>query len=151
MVDSRRFKVPPTGKEAPTMAYLKPSKFVTRVFNPLAMRFGLGGSVTLTVAGRRSGKPHSVPLVPLDHGGSRYLVSARGESDWVRNLRSTGTGEVRSGSGTAERFTAVEVPVGERAPIIAAYRQKAGKAVARYFTALPDPADHPVFRLERPS
>jgi deazaflavin-dependent oxidoreductase (nitroreductase family) len=133
------------------MAYLKPPWLVRRLFNPLAMRFGLGGSVTLTVAGRRSGSPHSVPVFPVDHGGSRYLVSARGESDWVRNLRSTGTGEVRSGSGPAERFTAVEVPVGERAPIITVYLQKAGKTVDRYFTALPDPADHPVFRLERPS
>ena len=35
----------------------------------------------------------------------------------------------------------------QRAPILAAYRIKAGKQVDGYFAKLPDPADHPVFRL----
>jgi hypothetical protein len=43
---------------------------------------------------------------------------------------------------------AVELPVEERPPVIAAYRAKAGREVDRYFTQLPEPADHPVFRLE---
>jgi hypothetical protein len=31
--------------------------------------------------------------------------------------------------------------------VIAAYRPAAGKTVARYFEELPDPSDHPVFRI----
>jgi hypothetical protein len=47
-----------------------------------------------------------------------------------------------------EQFRATEVPADERAPVIAAYRAVAGRAVASFFRALPDPADHPVFRLD---
>jgi hypothetical protein len=31
--------------------------------------------------------------------------------------------------------------------VIAAYRPVAGKTVARYFEAPPNPSDHPVFRI----
>lgn len=130
------------------MAYLRPPLFVRRVFNPLAMRFGVGGATTLVVAGSRTGKPQRVPVIPAEHAGARYLVSTRGESEWVRNLRAAGgSGELRR-RGTAAPFRATEVPAGERPPIIAAYRAVAGKTVDSYFTALPDPGDHPVFRIE---
>ena len=33
-------------------------------------------------------------------------------------------------------------------PVIAAYQAFAGRAVASFFVRLPDPADHPVFRLD---
>lgn len=36
----------------------------------------------------------------------------------------------------------------ERPPVIAAYRALAGKTVEAYWRKLPDPADHPVFRLD---
>jgi deazaflavin-dependent oxidoreductase (nitroreductase family) len=129
------------------MAYLKPPALTRRLFNPLAMRFGIGGAETLSVAGRRTGEQHAVPVIPVDHDGARYLVSARGETEWVRNLRAAGMGEMRR-KGKGESFRATEVPVEERPPIIAAYRRVAGKTVTAYFTTLPDPADHPVFRIE---
>lgn len=129
------------------MAYLKPPLLTRRLFNPLAMRFGIGGAATLSVAGRRTGEAHAVPVIPLEHEGVRYLVSARGETEWVRNLRAAGTGDLRT-KGKTDQFRATEIPVSERAPIIAAYRRVAGKTVTAYFASLPDPADHPVFRLE---
>jgi deazaflavin-dependent oxidoreductase (nitroreductase family) len=129
------------------MAYIQPPWFTRRVFNPLAMKFGLGGAVTLAVAGRKSGKLHLVPVIPVEYNGARYLVSPRGETEWVRNLRAAGAGELRR-KGTIERFTATEVPVEERSPILEAYRRVAGGPVESQFKALPDPADHPVFRIE---
>lgn len=129
------------------MAYLKPPALVRRIFNPLAMRFGLGGSVTLEVRRRRSGGVQRLPVIPLDYDGSRYLVSTRGESDWVRNLRGAGEAELRGRAGT-ERVRAVELPVEERGPVIDAYRRRAGKMAEEFFRKLPDPADHPVFRLD---
>lgn len=129
------------------MAYLKPPAFTRRVFNPLAMRFGIGGSETLSIAGRRSGEQRLVAVIPVEHSGARYLVSARGETEWVRNLRAAGTGELRGKSGTTA-FRAVEISTGERAPIIAAYRRVAGKTVTAYFKSLPADADHPVFRMD---
>ncbi len=89
----------------------------------------------------------TIPVIPVEHDGARYLLSTRGESDWVRNLRAAGTAELRSRAGT-EAVRATEVPVEERPPIIAAYRAAAGKTVDAYFKKLPDPADHPVFRIE---
>ncbi len=75
-------------------------------------------------------------------------MSTRGEADWVRNLRAAGgKGELRSRA-TTEAFRAAEVPVDERPPIVAAYRLVAGKMVDSYFAKLPDPVDHPVFRIE---
>jgi len=129
------------------MAYLKPPAFTRRLFNPLAMRFGIGGAETLSVAGRRTGEQRAVPVIPVDYDGARYLVSTRGETEWVRNLRAAGTGELHK-RGTAEPFRATEVPVDDRPPIIDAYRRVAGKTVTSYFAALPDPVDHPVFRIE---
>lgn len=129
------------------MAYLKPQVFLRRLFNPLAMRFGIGGAVTLSVVGRRTGEARSVPVIPIEQDGVCYLVAAHGETEWVRNLRAAGTGELRT-KGKTERFRATEISVGERAPIIATYRRVAGKTVTAYFAALPEPADHPVFRIE---
>ena len=129
------------------MAYLKPPAFTRRVFNPIAMKFGLAGTKTLAVPRRRTGEIQHVPVITVEHGGARYLVSTRGESDWVRNLRAAGQAELSERGGT-ERIQAIEVPVAERPPIIAAYQDRAGKMVESYFKKLPEPADHPVFRIE---
>lgn len=129
------------------MAYLRPPLFVRRVFNPLAMRFGIGGSRALTVPGRRTGKLQRVPVIPVECAGARYLVSPRGETDWVRNLRAAGQGELAGREGT-QQFRATEVPVEDRPAIIAAYRAVAGRAVKSLFEARPDAADHPVFRID---
>lgn len=129
------------------MPYIRPPLFVRRVFNPVAMHFGIGGSHTLTVAGRRTGRRQRVPLIPVEHDGAHYLVSPRGETDWVRNLRASGQGHM-SGRRVTGAFRAVEVPAAERPAIIAAYRAIAGRAVKSFFDALPDAKDHPVFRIE---
>lgn len=130
------------------MAYLKPPLFTRKVFNPLAMRFGISGAQTLIVAGRRTGRPQRVPVIPVTYGAATYLVSTRGESDWVRNLRAAGRAELQSRGQDALVFRATELPGAEREPVIAAYRPAAGRAVAGYFDKLPEAADHPVFRLQ---
>jgi deazaflavin-dependent oxidoreductase (nitroreductase family) len=129
------------------MTYLKPNAFTRKVFNPIAMRLGMGGSTTLVVPRRRTGAAQRIPVIPVEHEGSRYIVSTRGESDWVRNLRAAGGGEIES-KGALEAFRAAELPVEQREPIITAYRAKAGKTVETYWNQLPDAADHPVFRVE---
>jgi len=125
------------------MAYRKPTWFVRKVFNPLALRTGVSGTRPLEVRRRRSGGLQRVPVIPIEHEGARYIVSPRGETDWVHNLRAAG-GRGQLGS---ETFAAAEVPAPERQAILDAYRKAAGMAVAAHFRALPDPADHPVFRL----
>jgi len=128
------------------MAYLKPPAFTRVVFNRIAMRFGIGGSSTLVVPGRTTGVPQRIPVIPVDVGGTRYVVSTRGESDWVRNVRAGGRVTLEINGGRAA-YAATEVPIDERAPILDAYRAKAGRTVTGYFAKLPDAADHPVFAL----
>lgn len=123
------------------MAYLKPPWFVTNVFNRIARLTGVGGSQTLIIT-RRSGGEQRIPVVVPVVDGVRYLVSTRGESQWVRNVRANPV--IALG---ADRYRASEVPVELRAPIIAAYRPLAGKVVEGYWRELPDDADHPVFAL----
>jgi deazaflavin-dependent oxidoreductase (nitroreductase family) len=129
------------------MAYIRPPAFTRKVFNPLAMRFGMSGSHRMAVPGRKSGEMREIPVIPVEHEGAHYVVSTRGESGWVRNMRAAGGGELQ-GEEVTKRFRAIELPVEDREPIIAAYRAKAGKMVDTYWKRLPDPADHPVFRIE---
>lgn len=128
------------------MAYLKPPWFVVRVFNEFAMATGISGSETLTLTGRSSGAQQQIPVISVDVDSAKYLVSTRGESQWVKNLRADPVVTLKTRTSVA-RFSASEIPVEQRAPILAAYRIKAGKQVDGYFAKLPDPADHPVFRL----
>lgn len=129
------------------MAYLKPPVFTRRLANPLAMKFGGRGGATLIVNGRRTGEPRMVPVIPVVVGDTRYLVSPYGDSDWARNLRAAGKGQLRR-KGRTEAFQAFEVPVDERGPIISRYRKVAGRIVAPCFIKLPDPRDHPVFQID---
>ncbi|AFM15452.1 protein of unknown function (DUF385) [Mycolicibacterium chubuense NBB4] len=122
------------------MAYLKPPWFTRRIFNRVAMRFGMGQ--TLTVTRRQSGRVQQIPVVVPEVDGVRYLVSTRGESDWVKNVRA----RPRVTVGTTA-YVAVEIPVEQRAPVLAAYRPLAGKVADSYWRRLPDDADHPVFAL----
>lgn len=126
------------------MAYLKPGWVTSRVVNPALMQLGL--KPTLAVRGRRSGEWRTVPVNVLEVEDRRYLVAIRGETEWVRNLRAAGAGELRRRD-RVEPFRAEELPVDERPPIISAYRARWEREVGRFFAKLPDPADHPVFRL----
>jgi deazaflavin-dependent oxidoreductase (nitroreductase family) len=130
------------------VVYEKPAWFTRKVFNRLAMATGVRGTCTLVTPGRSSGEPRRTPVIPVEHEGARYIVSTRGDSDWVRNARTSGTIELECRTGPSGRFRAVEVPVDQREPIIAAYRAMAGREVNGYWRRRPDDADHPTFRLE---
>ncbi len=126
--------------------YIRPGFLMTHIANPVMRRIGL--VPTLTVRGRKSGELRTVPLGrPLEVDGLRYLVSGRGDTQWVRNLRAAGRGEFRM-HGRSEAFRAVELAGPERDRIVGTYRERLGRSVRRYFEEIPDPADHPVFRMD---
>jgi deazaflavin-dependent oxidoreductase (nitroreductase family) len=125
--------------------YLRPPWFVARVMNPVLML--LGRKSTLAVTGRSSGKTRVVPVNVLDLDGNRYLVAVRGETEWVRNLRAAGEGELRQ-RGRVQPFRPIEVADKDKPRIIDAYRERWDKEVKGLFEQLPDPADHPVFRMQ---
>jgi deazaflavin-dependent oxidoreductase (nitroreductase family) len=126
-------------------SYLRPGRLVQRVANPALMKLGL--VPTLAVRGRKTGEWRTVPVNLLKLDDAWYLVSPRGETDWVRNLRAAGTGELRRGS-RAKTFRAFEVADEQKPPVIDAYLARWGLQVKRLFRDLPNPADHPVFRIE---
>lgn len=129
------------------MAYLEPPALTRYLINPLVSRLQAGGVATLTVIGRRSGRPRTVPVIPVEVEGVRYLVSPYGESQWVRNLRAAGRAQLQR-HGVVETIRPAEVAAGDRPAIIAVYRKACGRTVDPCFAKLPDPADHPVFRIE---
>ncbi len=145
-----------------TPHYVRPGWFTQHVFNPtvaLLTRAGLSvwGSRELRVRGRTSGEWRSTPVNLLTHEGTRYLVAPRGQTQWVRNLRVAGTGELRVGR-HLEAFRATEIADPEKVPILRAYLQRWKAEVGAFFdgvsAASPEDEvlriapDHPVFRLE---
>ena len=53
-------------------------------------RRGLGSTYLLTTRGARTGLDRTTPVIPVEVGGERYLVSPYGEVAWVHNVRSSG-------------------------------------------------------------
>lgn len=81
--------------------------------------------VTLEVTGRTSGRTITLPIAVTVVNGERYLVSMLGEHvQWVHNVRAAGGRAVFHRRGREEIHLA-EVPVGQRAPILKAYLQRA--------------------------
>src|SRR6516165_5980559 len=105
-------------------SFLRPSA-VERIFGRLLValvRSGLVGGhfQVLEVRGRKSGRTISLPVDPIDCDGRRYLVCARGNSNWVRNAAAAG--EIVLVRGRQRRRYAVRaVPPALRAPVLKAY------------------------------
>ena len=145
----------PTRYIAPTsrmdVAFMKAVRWLTE------HGVSLLGSRVLTVRGRKTGAPQSVPvnLLPLD--GERYLVAPRGNTQWVRNARVAGEVELRVGR-RVERVRLVEVPAADRGPVLRVYLQRWGWEVGRFVEGLTRKSTDaelaavapgmPVFRLE---
>jgi len=143
-----------------TPRYVQPTGG-TRVFNSVVARLtrmgiSVYGSRVLAVRGRVSGEWRTTPVNPLTIDGERYLVAPRGNTQWVRNMRAAGGGELRLGR-KVEAFTATELPVAERPRVLRAYLKKWKFEVGMFFQGVgPDAPDdkllaiapdHPVFRV----
>src|SRR5271165_6770709 len=95
------------------------ARFVNRAWARLAAR-GVGprGLAQLEIAGRKTGKPVTFPVVVADYQGGRYLVSMLGEdTNWVRNVRAAG-GRAVLRHGYQETVRLNEVEPSDRAPIL---------------------------------
>jgi len=93
------------------------------------------GSRVLYVRGRSSGQWRSNPVNVLTHDGSRYLVAPRGHTQWVRNLRAAGGGELRVGS-KVERFTATELADEQKPDVLRAYLKRWKFEVGVFFNGV---------------
>lgn len=144
--------------------YRAPGWFTRNVFNQLVAfltRRGVSvlGSRVLAVKGRSSGEWRTTPVNLLSYESRRYLVAPRGETQWVRNLRVAGTGELRLGR-RAETFRGRELTDEEKVPVLRAYLRKWKAEVGIFFDGTgPDSTDdqlraiapkHPAFEVLPP-
>ena len=141
--------------------YIKP-KSATNFFNETVARLtrmgvSVYGSRILYVRGRKSGEWRTTPVNPLTLAdGERYLVAPRGNTQWVRNLRAVGTGELHIGR-KAEPFAATEVADDDKPAILRAYLKRWKFEVGVFFDGIDHTATdeellaiapgYPVFRL----
>jgi deazaflavin-dependent oxidoreductase (nitroreductase family) len=141
--------------------YRQPGWFTRNVFNRFVAfltRHGVSilGSRVLAVRGRTSGEWRTTPVNLLEFDGHRYLVSPRGNGQWVRNLRAAGTGELRLGSRT-EAFRGRELSDDAKVPVLRAYLKRWKAEVGIFFGGVgPDSTDeqlraiapnHPAFEV----
>lgn len=129
------------------MVYLKAPWWARRLDMIVMTR--LPRQPVIRVRGRVTGRPRTVPVRPITVGASRYLVGLRGNTHWARNLRASGAAELVEGGATTT-IAATEVVGEERSAAVASYLATSTfRPTIRLLTEdLPDPADHPVFRIE---
>ncbi|GAB2648753.1 nitroreductase/quinone reductase family protein [Nocardia goodfellowii] len=117
--------------------YIAPAGFepmLNRIVN-LLPKLGISvlNSRELAVRGRKSGEWRTTMVnLMVDADGARYLVAPRGQTQWVRNLRVAGGGELRLGRKT-ETFTATEVPDADKVPLLRLYLKRWGWEVGKFF------------------
>lgn len=106
---------------------------LNRIMNALPkLGISIMGSRLLAVRGRKSGQWRSTLVNVMDIDGERYLVAPRGHTQWVRNLRVAGEGELRLGR-KVEPFTAREIDDADKVPMLRAYLKRWGWEVGRFF------------------
>ena len=136
----------PRGAEGRARPYVRPSAFLNKILNPITV--ALGRKTVLIVRGRNSGKRLKVPMdPPFEWNGTRYLVSPRGETHWARNLRAAGEADLRT-RGRLEHIRVTELDGAERDAVVKTYASTITCNCRRSMELLPDPADHPVFRID---
>ena len=144
----------------PESRYIKAGPFA-RIFNATVAALAragvsLYGTRLLAVRGRKSGDWRTAPVNLLEHDGANYLVAPRGETQWVRNLRVSGSGELRLGR-RCETFSATELSDDDKAPVLREYLRQWEFEVKAFFGGVGAAASdaelrqiapaHPVFRI----
>jgi deazaflavin-dependent oxidoreductase (nitroreductase family) len=147
--------------DAAQTRYIKPQT-ATNFFNEAVARLtrmgiSVYGSRVLYIKGRKSGEWRSTPVNPLTLDGTRYLVAPRGNTQWVRNLRAIGTGELRIGR-KVEPFRATEVADDDKPAILRGYLKRWKWESGVFFDGVDTKAPeeklreiapgYPIFRIE---
>ncbi len=142
--------------ESPSTRYVMPTtpmgRRMGRLSNELVAaltRHGVSirGSRVLSVKGRTSGEWRSTPVNPLTYEGKTYLVSPRGQTQWVRNMRAAGGGELRVGR-RVEPFTATELPDEQKPPLLRDYLRRWKFEVGMFFQGVgPDAPDSKLLQI----
>jgi deazaflavin-dependent oxidoreductase (nitroreductase family) len=111
-------------------------------------------SYLLTTRGRKTGQPRTNPVVPVEHGGRRWLVAPYGPVSWVHNARATGRVSLTRRRHTRD-YTIREVPPDQAGPVLKRYVRLAPSARPYFQATMDSPVEdfvseagrHPVFEL----
>lgn len=147
----------------PDPHYRKPGWFTQNVFNKIIAGltragFSVLGSRVLEVRGRKSGLARRTPVNLLTLDDRQYLVSPRGETEWVRNVRADdGKLDLLLGS-KRQHYRGHEVLDADKVTVLRGYLRRWKAEVGVFFDGVgPDSTDdqiraiadkHPVFRIE---
>lgn len=150
---------PTMRRQRPTAAAATPpfQTFTWRLGTVLAnllARSGIGPIARLTTTGRITGRAHTVPVVPVDHAGKRWLVAPYGPVAWVHNARASNAVTLRHGL-QIDHYAAREATPDEAGPVLKRYVQIAARARTSFTAPIDAPAaaftaeaeHHPVFEL----
>ncbi len=141
--------------------YVRPTRsdsiFNSAVAGLTRLGVSVWGSRVLAVRGRASGEWRTTPVNLLTVDGERYLVAPRGVTQWVRNIRVAGAGELRVGR-RVEEITVTELADGEKPAVLREYLRRWAFEVGRFFEGVDASASDdqlaaiapgfPVFRLQ---
>ena len=145
-----------------SVRYIRPDAMTMRIFNPMLgrlakMGLSVRGSRVLHVRRRTSGTMQTLPVNPLTVDGQQYLVAPRGETQWVRNLRVAGDGDLQLGRRRTP-FSAVEITDADvKVVVLRQYLETWKAEVGKFFDGVtPSATDdelrnqstkHPVFAI----
>jgi deazaflavin-dependent oxidoreductase (nitroreductase family) len=148
----------------PAAHYQRPGWLTRKVLNPAVVgltRAGvsiMGGRI-LEVRGRQSGQPRQTPVNLLILDGQEYLVSPRGNTQWVRNVRADNGRLALLLGHKREEYVATELPDSDKPPILRAYLRRWKTEVGVFFggVSADSPEEdllriapkHPVFALSQ--
>jgi deazaflavin-dependent oxidoreductase (nitroreductase family) len=114
----------------------------------------MGTSSLLTVRGRKSGQPHTVPVRLVEQDDQRWLVASYGVDQWVRNLRVAGQATLTRGR-RSEAISATELPAKEAARVLKQYLMHVAWVRPYFDVTIDSPLEayereaprHPVFQI----
>jgi deazaflavin-dependent oxidoreductase (nitroreductase family) len=120
----------------PAARFLKPTlvdRWINRLFGLLVgCGIGLSHNYLLQVRGRKSGRIYSTPVNIVDLNGKRFLVAARGETQWVRNARASGQIWLKKGR-LRQQFRLRPIADEDKPVILKTYLDRFKTTVQRYF------------------
>ena len=127
----------PTDPDRETQFFMRPNvieRAFSRFFGFLVGTLGLGLShhYLLEVRGRKSGRLYTTPVNLLEQGGRQFLVSPRGETQWVRNARVAGAVTLVQ-RGRRQAFHLKPVPHEEKPNLLKVYLERFRLYVQRCF------------------
>lgn len=133
---------------------------VDNVLNFLVGKLGINmqGAEILTVTGRKSGVPRSIVVNPLEVDGRWYLLSAHGESNWVKNARAVGEITLHRGKRSARYAVREVLEDDEKLIVMRQYLKRWGWQVKSFMHVSGSSSDdelravldkHPIFVLSR--